>query len=168
MAEWRERSAAASDPDAEPAELPRELLLEVFQHARECYPEECCGLLTGTDAQGPLHVVRCTNVQSQRVARGESNLDASRAFWIDEQELLNALRAAEASGEKLLVIYHSHVDTAAYLSHTDVAGALGPDGEPLYPGSAQLVVSVRESGVGEAALFAWDPAQRAFRGRPAR
>ena len=168
MADWRERSAATSDPDAEPAELPRELLLEVFQHARECYPEECCGLLTGTDAQGPLHVVRCTNVQSQRVARGESNLDASRAFWIDEQELLNALRAAEASGEKLLVIYHSHVDTAAYLSHTDVTGALGPDGEPLYPGSAQLVVSVRDSGVGEAALFTWDPAQRAFHGRPAR
>ena len=168
MSDWRERSAATSDPDAEPAELPRGLLLEVFQHARECYPEECCGLLTGIEGEGPLHVVRCTNVQSQRVARGESNLDASRAFWIDEQELLNALRAAEASGEKLLVIYHSHVDTAAYLSHTDVAGALGPDDEPLYPGCAQLVVSVRESGVGEAALFSWDPEQRAFRGRPAR
>jgi proteasome lid subunit RPN8/RPN11 len=168
LSDWRERAAAASDPNAEPAELPRELLLEVFQHARECYPEECCGLLTGTDTEGPLHEVRCTNVQSQRVARGESNLDASRAFWIDEQELLHALRAADSSGEKLLVIYHSHVDTAAYLSHTDLAGALDPDGEPLYPGSAQLVVSVHESGVGEAALFVWDPAERAFRGRAAR
>jgi proteasome lid subunit RPN8/RPN11 len=168
LADWRERSAATSDPDAEPAELPRELLLEVFQHARECYPEECCGLLTGTEGEGPLHVVRCTNVQSQRVARGESNLDASRAFWIDEQELLNALRTAESSGEKLLVIYHSHVDTEAYLSHTDVAGALDATGEPLYPGSAQLVVSVHESAVGDASLFVWDPAERAFRGRPAR
>ena len=167
MGDWRERAAAVSDPDASPAELPRELLLEVFQHARECYPEECCGLLTGTDARGPLHVVRCTNVQSQRVARGESNLDASRAFWIDEQELLHALRAAESSGEKLLVIYHSHVDTAAYLSHTDVAGALDPAGGPLYPGTAQLVVAVHDTGVAEAALFAWDDAARVFRGRPA-
>jgi proteasome lid subunit RPN8/RPN11 len=82
--------------------------------------------------------------------------------------LLHALRAADSSGEKLLVIYHSHVDTAAYLSHTDLAGALDPDGEPLYPGSAQLVVSVHESGVGEAALFVWDSAERVFRGRAAR
>ena len=168
MADWRERAAAESDPGAEPASLPRELLLEVFQHARECYPEECCGLLTGTDRDGPLHVIRCTNVQSQRVARGESTLDATRAFWIDEQELWNALRSAESSGQKLLVIYHSHVDTAAYLSHTDAAGALGPDGTPLYPTCAQLVVSVDDSGVGQAALFDWDPEARAFRGRPVR
>jgi [CysO sulfur-carrier protein]-S-L-cysteine hydrolase len=166
--EWRERAAVVSDGDAEPAELPRELLLEVFQHARECYPEECCGLLTGTEHDGPLHVVRCANVQSQRVARGESNLDASRAFWIDEQELLHALREAESVGERLLCIYHSHVDAAAYLSHTDVAGALGPDAEPLYPGAAQLVVSIGESGVDAAALFEWDPDARAFRGRGVR
>ena len=168
MEEWRERAAAVADPEAEPATLPRELLLEVFQHARECYPEECCGLFTGTESGGPLHVIRCANVQSKRVARGESNLDASRAFWIDEQELLHALRTAESSGERLLVIYHSHVDTAAYLSHTDVAGALDPDGEPTYPGSAQLVVSVRDAAVAEAALFEWDPLERRFRGRPVR
>jgi proteasome lid subunit RPN8/RPN11 len=168
MDDWRERAAAVSDAGAEPAPLPRALLLEVFQHARECYPEECCGLLSGTDRDGPLHVIRCANVQSQRVARGESNLDATRAFWIDEQELLNALRSAEASGEKLLIIYHSHVDTAAYLSHTDAAGALGPDGTPLYPDCAQLVVAVDESGPGDAALFVWDDAARAFRGRPVR
>ena len=168
MADWSGRAAAVSDPEAEPALLPRELLLEVFQHARECYPEECCGLLLGTDREGPLHVIRCANVQSQRVARGESNLDATRAFWIDEQELWNALRSAESSGQKLLVIYHSHVDTAAYLSHTDAAGALGPDGAPLYPEAAQLVVSVRDSGVGGAVLFHWDPEARAFRGRAVR
>jgi len=168
LEDWRTRAAVVCDPSAEPASLPRELLLEVFQHARECYPEECCGLLFGTDRDGPLHLVRCANVQSQRVARGESSLDASRAFWIDEQELFNALRSAESSGERLLVIYHSHVDAAAYLSHTDQAGALGPDGEPLYPGTAQLVVSARDSGVGEAALFRWDPRARAFAGRPVR
>jgi proteasome lid subunit RPN8/RPN11 len=168
LGDWRERAAAVRDPDAPPAQLPRELLLEVFQHARECYTEECCGLLMGTDRDGPLHVVRCANVQSKRLARGESNLDATFAYWIDEQELLHALRDAESTGERLLVIYHSHVDTAAYLSHTDVAGALGPDGEPLYAGTAQLVVSVRESGVGESALFEWDADARVFRGRPVR
>ena len=70
-----------------------------------------------------------------------------------------------AARRALVVIYHSHVDTAAYLSHTDLEGALGPDGQPLYPGRAQLVVSVQESGVLGAALFEWDEATRAFRGR---
>ncbi len=165
---WQTRAAAQVDASLEPVLLPRELLVEVFQHARECYPEECCGLLTGADPGSPTCVVRCTNVQSTRVARGESDLDAQRAFWIDEQELLNALRAAEQRGERLVVVYHSHVDTAAYLSHTDLEGALGPDGRPLYPGAAQLVVSVQESGVLGAALFAWDEAGKRFVGRAVR
>jgi len=165
---WQARAAAQIDPALGVVQLPRALLLEVFQHARECYPEECCGLLTGADAESPVRVVRCTNVQSTRVARGESDLDARRAFWIDEQELLHALRGAEQRGEHLVVIYHSHVDTAAYLSFTDLEGALGPDGRPLYPGAAQLVVSVQESGVLGAALFAWDEATKRFHGRGVR
>ncbi|MEX2209157.1 MAG: M67 family metallopeptidase [Myxococcota bacterium] len=165
---WQTRAAAQLDASLEPVPLPRDLLAEVFQHARECYPEECCGLLLGRGEEVPTRVVRCTNVQSTRVARGESDLDARRAFWIDEQELLNALRGAEQRGERLVVIYHSHVDTAAYLSHTDLAGALGPDGRPLYPGVAQLVISVQESRVLGAALFAWDDAARRFVGRAVR
>jgi proteasome lid subunit RPN8/RPN11 len=165
---WRSRAAALVDPELEPAVLPRELLLEVFQHARECYPEECCGLLLGTDAQGPLRVLRCANVQSARAARGESDLDARRAFWIDEHELLRALREADQRGERLVAVYHSHVDTAAYLSFTDLAGALGPDGRPLYPGAHQLVVSIQESGVQAAALFSWDAAAECYRGRALR
>ena len=162
---WRERAAAVADPELEPARLARQVVLEVFQHARECYPEECCGLLLGIDAHGPLRVLRCANVQSARAARGESDLDARRAFWIDEQELLHALRDADQRGERLVAVYHSHVDTAAYLSFTDLAGALGPDGRPLYPGARQLVVSVQESGVRDAALFHWDEAAERFRGR---
>jgi proteasome lid subunit RPN8/RPN11 len=164
---WELRAAVSADASQEPVELPRGVLLEVFQHARECYPEECCGLLVGEDWAHP-HVVRCANVQNARVARGESELDAARAFWIDEQELLHALRSADVSGERLLAVYHSHVDTEAYLSHTDLSAALGPDGQPLYPGSAQLVVSVRDSGPGGAALFSWDERAGIFRGRRVR
>ncbi len=165
---WQTRAAAQLDASLEAVQLPRDLLLEVFQHARECYPEECCGLLTGADGASPARVVRCTIVLSTRFARGESDLDARRAFFIDEQELLHALRAAEQRGERLVVIYHSHVDTAAYLSFTDLAGAVGPDGRPLYPGVAQLVVSVQDSGVLGAALFEWDESARRFHGRGVR
>lgn len=166
--DWQARAAAQVDDALEPLRYPREPLLEVFQHARECYPEECCGLLFGEESEAPVRVVRCTNVQSARVARGESDLDARRAFWIDEQELFHALRDADQRGERLVGVYHSHVDTAAYLSHTDLGGALGEDGSPLYPGAAQLVVSVQESGVLAAALFRWDEASRRYRGQRVR
>src|SRR5262245_23926261 len=41
------RAAAVLDPALPPVALPRGLVLEAFAHARECYPEECCGLLIG-------------------------------------------------------------------------------------------------------------------------
>ncbi len=165
---WQERAAVRPEPDRPPAGFHRPLLAEVFAHARECYPEECCGLMLGPPDGEPRQVVRCTNVQSTRYAKGESKLDARQGFWIDEQELEQALRAAEARGEALRIVYHSHVDTEAYLSHTDVAAALGPEGTPLWPGVAQLVVSVGESGVRGAALFEWDAECGAYAGRLAR
>jgi proteasome lid subunit RPN8/RPN11 len=161
-------AAAVPDPERPPARLPREVVLEVFAHARECYPEECCGLLLGSPGGGPARVVRCSNVQNQRHARGESELDARRAFWIDPLELLRALQAAETQGETVQAIYHSHVDAEPYLSQTDLRGAIAADGEPLWPGAAQLVVSVYDGVVRDAAVYEWRTAARAFEGRRVR
>ncbi len=165
---WSVRAAAQPEPEHSPAVFQRSLLAEVFAHARECYPEECCGLMLGLPGAEPRQVLRCTNVQNVRLAKGESKLDASQGFWIDEQELEQALRAAEERGEELRVVYHSHVDTGAYLSHTDLEAALGPEGTPLWSGVGQLVVSVAETGVWEAALFEWDEERGAYLGRFAR
>ena len=165
---WYARAAAQPEPEHRPAVFQRPLLAEVFAHARECYPEECCGLMLGPPGAEPRQVVRCTNVQNVRLAKGESKLNASQGFWIDEQELERALRSAEARGEELRVVYHSHVDTGAYLSHTDLEAALGPQGTPLWSGVGQLVVSVSENGVREAALFEWDEEREAYVGRLAR
>ena len=162
------RIAAAKQDSQEPAELPAALALGLYKHAVECYPEECCGLLIGPSAGPPARQVRCRNVQSRRQSRGESDLDARHAFWIDERELLDSLREAEAAGEALRGIYHSHVDGDAYLSHTDVDCALGPDGLPLYPGVSQLVVSVWDDGVRDLACFDWDDVARTFIGRGVR
>jgi len=160
------RAAAVRDPRAAEYGIPADLLAEVYGHARETYPEECCGLLLGHSTRALTRVVRCTNVQAARRARGESELDARHAFWIDERQLLRALREAEARAEVLAVIYHSHVDADAYFSYADAAGALGPSGSPLYPGTVQLVVSVREGRVRDAVGFAWDAATGRFVGRP--
>lgn len=112
--------------------------------------------------------MRCDNVQNRRRARGESELDATRGFWIDELQLLRELQAAEARGDELLVVYHSHPDAGAYLSRTDVSAALDGDGAPLWPGVSHLVVSVRDGAAREAALYAFDAGSGSFVGRSVR
>jgi proteasome lid subunit RPN8/RPN11 len=153
------------DESLEPVRLASVVASKLFEHAVECYPEECCGLMVGREDEPAARVVRCTNVQSRRKSRGESDLDARHGFWIDEQELFTSLREAERRGETLRAVYHSHIDGAAYLSATDVAWALGPAGEPLWPGVSQFVVSVWDDGVRDVACFDWDRAARGFVGR---
>jgi [CysO sulfur-carrier protein]-S-L-cysteine hydrolase len=164
--DWRERAAAMLDPDRPPVPIPATLLADVYAHARECYPEECCGLLLGLEGEPPQRIVRCTNVQTLRKSRGESALDARYAYWIDEKQLLNALQEADDQGEVLAVVYHSHVDTEAYFSHADLQGALGPEQEPLYAGAAHMVLSVREGGVKSAVCYVWDARKAVFVGHP--
>lgn len=163
--DWWVRAAARVEADLPAVELPRALVLELFAHARECYPEECCGLVVGSEPVTSWRAVRCSNVQNARKAQGESELDAREAFWMDESELLQAMRAAEASDESMHAIYHSHADAAAYLSHIDVRNTTGVSGRPLWPGLAHVVVSVLEDGARGAGWFEWDEVAGRFRGR---
>jgi proteasome lid subunit RPN8/RPN11 len=142
------------------------VLLEVYEHARECYPEECCGVLVGPRGEAPRRAYRCTNVQNRLYAAGKSTLDARHGFWIDETDLMTVTREAEEAGEQVMAVYHSHVDTGAYLSQADVRGALGPGGEPLWPAIGYLVVSVQGGTVRGAGYFEWDEGEGAFVGRP--
>ena len=162
---WRPRAGVLVDSELGEIRLPRELMLELYGHARECYPEECCGIVIGSAEPETWRAVRCSNVQNARRAQGDSELDARRAFWIDERELLEALQQASRRGEELRAVYHSHVDTAAYLSHEDLRGAVGAHGRPQWPGAGQIVVSVWEDGVREAGWFVWEAASERFRGR---
>ena len=156
------------DPLQPPFVLGRSLLAEVYEHARECYPEECCGILTGPPEGLPSGVTRFANLQNRQHAAGHSDLDARSAFWIDVAELQRTIRALEDGGYRMRAVYHSHTDGGAYLSHTDVRAALGPDGLPLWPDVGHLVVSVQAGTVREAAYFEWDGDPRAFVGRRVR
>jgi proteasome lid subunit RPN8/RPN11 len=67
-------------------------------------------------------------------------------------------------GYRLSVLYHSHVEVGAYFSETDRKSAL-LNGEPSYPGTIYLVLSVRKRDrieIDEASAFRWDPALRDF------
>jgi proteasome lid subunit RPN8/RPN11 len=88
-----------------------------------CYdglPDEACGLLIG-----PMLSVEPTGVVSE--ARPARNADASaRTYTVDPKDMLAATRAAEARGEELIGVWHSHTHTDAYPSPTDVRQAVDP------------------------------------------
>lgn len=88
----------------------------IFLHARDEIPRECCGIIAGK-ADGTLTTFhRLTNVA-----------EGNRLYLIDDMELYQLTRELIERDEEPLVIYHSHPETPAYPSATDVANAVYPD-----------------------------------------
>ena len=85
---------------------------EMTAHALQEDPNECCGILSGSD-QTVTHVYRITNT-----ARSPYR------YLMDPQEFLNADRDSERNGWQFLAFYHSHTHSPAYPSQTDVRMAL--------------------------------------------
>ncbi len=154
------------DPDREqtPVVLPGDILHEIYAHAREAVPEECCGLVTGDGVDRHRRVHRCRNRMTQ--LHSEDPLthprDGREAFWIDPAEVLRVEREAETRGERVTAVYHSHVGLPAYLSAMDLEfadHALFP-----FPDADQIVVSVLGKRVKEAGLFRRAAPSGAFSG----
>lgn len=96
--------------------LLREHLDEMFAHAREADPSECCGLIGGV-GQRAQAVYRLRNV-----AR-----DPLVGYEAAPEELFAAQRRMRERGEELLGIYHSHPRSPAPVpSETDVRLAYYP------------------------------------------
>lgn len=85
---------------------------EMISHATEEDPNECCGILSGSDSAVD-QLYRITNVVSSPVR-----------YQMDPQEQLNAMLDSERNGWELLAFYHSHTHSPAYPSATDVRMAL--------------------------------------------
>ena len=68
---------------------------------------------------------------------------------------------ADSRGLRVKAFYHSHPDHDAYFSEEDRAFAT-PFGEPTYPDTAQVVVSVRKGIVGKVGVYLWNPAAEDF------
>jgi proteasome lid subunit RPN8/RPN11 len=100
-----------------------------------CYdglPNEACGLLIG-----PLgDDVRPTGVIPD--VRPCRNADASAVtYTVDPRDMLGAMRAAEARGDEVVGVWHSHTHTEGYPSPTDVRQA----GDPAW---LYVIVSLRD------------------------
>ncbi len=113
---------------------------EMFAHARESSPAECCGLIGGNSVRA-LSVYRLSNAAPDKLTRYEAA----------PEELFAAQKQMRARGEELLAIYHSHPRDAEPLpSATDVQLA-------FYPSAVYLIIGL---GGEEAVLSAFQLFER--------
>lgn len=146
--------------------LPRSVWARIEAHARDTYPEECCGVVV--ERQGALEVVRITNVQNELHARDPVSFPrtARTAYSMKYEEVAPLLEAAYAGRLRLVAFYHSHPEHDAYFSAEDRAAAEGWLDDPNYAAARQIVVSVRNGSVAGAAAFAWNEHHREFEAVP--
>ncbi len=135
----------------------------IIAHAEREFPYECCGFVIGAGAREQVRPI--TNIQNARHAANPAAFprDARTAYLMEPKEHLAVLEESDRERLALRFVYHSHPDHDAYFSPTDRAQACSFDpGEPDYPETAYLVISVRAGRFARAAAFAWDPAVRDF------
>jgi proteasome lid subunit RPN8/RPN11 len=93
---------------------PASVLDAIVAHAREEAPNECCGLLTGTEA---------AIVGSMRARNA---LASPSRYRIDPQDHFAAIKRARRDGRRVIGAYHSHPRTPATPSERDIAEAGDP------------------------------------------
>ena len=122
------------------ARISRHLLDEMVAHAQESLPNECCGILAGPPGE-VVKSYRMTNVEASPFR-----------FSMDPTELVAVDTEAGDNGWELIAIYHSHTQSEAYPSDTDIRIA-GNTAE-LWPDTRYVLVSL---------LNAANPSIRLFR-----
>ncbi len=145
-----------------PITISDELLKSVYIEARNSYPAECCGWLTG-DRSGSYvdYIRRCDNDQSSGNHPTQPERGVETAYVFSSSDVMELNQSLDTE-HPALIIYHSHPNGQAYLSDTDREVATSPWGDgPAYP-VQQLVVGIDDSRVVESALFTWSDAENAF------
>jgi proteasome lid subunit RPN8/RPN11 len=115
--------------------LPRAYIDEMVAHAQEDAPNECCGIIAGSDGTA-TKVYRAINAEA-----------SPYRYSVDAKDLLRIHNDADAHDWDFLAIYHSHTHTEAYPSPTDVRLAAG------WPDAYYILVSLMDA----------EPVVRAFR-----
>ena len=134
---------------------------QISQHAQETFPEECCGVILNDGASD--QVQRLNNIQNQLHALDPQTYPRTAviAYAMDIKELEAVMDAAQKKGAKLKAFYHSHPEHEAYFSAEDKAFAC-PFGEPTFPESAQIVISLYDRRVRRICAYAWSDEQQDF------
>ena len=130
-------------------------------HAREAYPDECCGMIFERD--GREEIVRATNIQNELHAQDPDRFPrtAATGYTMGPEAAPNLIRS-ERGELRLRAIYHSHPQRDAYFSQEDRKQAFGARGEPIYPQAGYIVMSVRDREVRATKVFVWDAVARDY------
>jgi proteasome lid subunit RPN8/RPN11 len=141
--------------------LSKKTWAEISRHAEETFPEECCGVILSNGISDEVQPLR--NIQNQLHAVDPQTYprNATIAYAMDPQELNKIIREGEFHGAKLIAFYHSHPSHEAYFSTEDKAFA-SPFGEPTFPNTAQIVISIYGGAVKRIAAFAWSDEKQDF------
>jgi proteasome lid subunit RPN8/RPN11 len=132
--------------------LPEKLLSEIRAHAREAYPEECCGFLIGP-ANEPEQIAERTILALER-AGNEFEGERRRRFLIPPEELRILERRLEKTGQVVVGFYHSHPDHPARPSRFDQDHA--------WPWYSYLVMAVTASDTPAIGAFELEPDSATF------
>ncbi|HYU06640.1 MAG TPA: M67 family metallopeptidase [Thermoplasmata archaeon] len=99
-------------------EIPKAVVQAIEDHARDTFPEECCGFLLG-------YVGDPRRVVESRRAKNTASEDREHRYVVDPLELLHADNESRANGLELIGIYHSHPNHPAAPSEFDRSRAAG-------------------------------------------
>ncbi|MEX2260768.1 MAG: M67 family metallopeptidase [Bryobacteraceae bacterium] len=120
---------------------------EMVTHARDVYPNECCGAMLG-DVNGDGKVVHVA-LRLENASQGSQR----ERYELRKEDLEKADRDASERGMKVIGFYHSHPDCDAYFSETDLKNSC-----PWY---SFVVLSVRKGEFDHANSWLPNPEQTA-------
>jgi proteasome lid subunit RPN8/RPN11 len=110
--------------------ISEETLQKIKQHGEETYPEECCGMMLGSNDGDSRTIEETIEINN---SQGENR---RRRFLIKPRQYFQAERTASEKRKELLGFYHSHPDHPAEPSAFDTEHAL--------PHFIYVIVSVSE------------------------
>lgn len=99
----------------------------LLAQSRAEYPDEACGVILGPQGKD----------QARRLKPMINAAHSPTFYEFDPKDLLSLYREIDDNDEEIVVIYHSHTETEAYPSRTDIAYA----GEPE---AHYVLISTRE------------------------
>jgi len=127
--------------------ISRRLLRRIETHARQAYPEECCGILVGV-RRGDGVVVASSHPAANRSEDGKCD-----RYEIDPAEILRVSRASQDEGREIVGFHHSHPDHPSAPSVADAARA--------WAGYVYVITAVAACGHVETRAWVYDePAER--------
>lgn len=125
-----------------------DLLPRIYEHARRCYPRECCGMI---HRSGALRL--CENAMDRMHAEDPVAFPRTSAngYCFDFADL-HHLSSSLESADPVSVVFHSHPDGHAEFSRADHEAAV-VEGCAVYPSILHMIVAVSPREVLESRLF---------------